>query len=234
MNNPENTAYSENIQMYLVEIRRWSGEEQPLPLPKLAGILGISVPSVNEMIKKLDEQGFVDYVPYTGVKLTGKGENLAGLLLRKHRLWEVFLVEELGFGADQAHEIACQLEHATPDDLAERLSGFLDHPRTNPTGEPIPAGVRSAQVSAVRSLADCAAGDCAVVRSTGGEGAARSYFSNLGLMPGRRIKVLAGDPERMLVEVGEKQASLTRDLAYKITVQECPEAEPADGVPVYK
>jgi len=225
MNHPENTAYSENIQMYLVEIQRRSGAGSPLPLPRLAEVLGISVPSVNEMVKKLAEHGFVDYVPYAGVRLTDRGEDLAGRLLRKHRLWEVFLVEELNFEPEQAHQIACQLEHATPDTLAERLNRYLESPRVSPMGEPIPSSGASKKPSEVKSLAECAAGDCAVFRTVQGpdRDSQGSYLEKLGLNPGMRLRVLADDPESLLIRVGKNQASLAREFAAVIIVQECAE-----------
>lgn len=235
MKSPEITAYSENIQMYLVEIRRHAGGEGPLPLPRLAEVLGISVPSVNEMVKKLAEQGFVDYVPYAGVRLTDRGEKLAGLLLRKHRLWEVFLVEELNFDPDQAHEMACQLEHATPDQLAERLNRYLENPQLSPLGEPIPAGElpgkRPREDQAHKKLSACTAGECAVIHEFQGEGSRRTYLEKLGLVPGVHLRVLADDPARLFIRSGETQTILAREFADEIIVRECRKDESSGRVP---
>ncbi|GAA4432919.1 metal-dependent transcriptional regulator [Ravibacter arvi] len=94
--------------------------------------------SVTDMLKKLAEKGFIHYKRYQGVTLTPMGENLALKVIRKHRLWEAFLVDKLGFGWDEVHEIAEELEHISSDLLVERLDAYLNYPRFDPHGDPIP------------------------------------------------------------------------------------------------
>lgn len=94
--------------------------------------------SVTDMLKKLAEQGMLKHEPYHGARLTAKGQGIALQLVRKHRLWETFLVERLGFGWDEVHEVAEQLEHVTSDKLIDRLDGYLGHPAFDPHGDPIP------------------------------------------------------------------------------------------------
>lgn len=94
--------------------------------------------SVTDMLKRLAEKKFIDYKPYKGVKLTEKGRRTAVKIVRKHRLWEVFLVEKLKFKWDEVHEIAEQLEHINSDDLIEKLDLFLGRPKFDPHGDPIP------------------------------------------------------------------------------------------------
>ena len=95
--------------------------------------------SVTDMLKKLAEKKFINYQKYKGTSLTKKGKLIALSIIRKHRLWETFLVEKLGFGWDQVHTIAEQLEHIKSDELIENLDNFLGNPKYDPHGDPIPS-----------------------------------------------------------------------------------------------
>jgi len=95
--------------------------------------------SVTDMIKKLAEKDLINYVKYQGVTLTDKGRKTALSIIRKHRLWEVFLVEKLDFNWDEVHEIAEQLEHIHSEKLIDRLDKLLDFPKFDPHGDPIPS-----------------------------------------------------------------------------------------------
>ncbi len=94
--------------------------------------------SVTEMLKRLSEKKLIHYEKYKGVKLSAKGQKIAVSIVRKHRLWEVFLLQELKFSWDQVHDIAEQLEHIRSEELIERLDAYLGHPRRDPHGDPIP------------------------------------------------------------------------------------------------
>ncbi len=94
--------------------------------------------SVTDMLKRLAEKKYIDYKPYKGVRLTDKGKKTAVKIVRKHRLWEVFLVEKLNFKWDEVHDIAEQLEHINSDELIEKLDVFLGKPKHDPHGDPIP------------------------------------------------------------------------------------------------
>ncbi len=94
--------------------------------------------SVTDMLKKLSDKKLIHYQKYKSVLLSNKGEKLALSIIRKHRLWEVFLMEKLQFKWDEVHEIAEQLEHIKSDDLIQRLDDFLGNPRFDPHGDPIP------------------------------------------------------------------------------------------------
>ncbi len=94
--------------------------------------------SVTEMVKRLSEKGLVDHRPYYGVKLTDTGRQVAITIIRRHRLWESFLVTYLNFKWDEVHELAEQLEHVRSNELTDRLDRFMDHPKFDPHGDPIP------------------------------------------------------------------------------------------------
>lgn len=94
--------------------------------------------SVSDMIKKLSEKNYVDYKKYQGVTLTENGKFVAINIIRKHRLWEVFLVEKLNFSWDEVHEVAEHLEHIKSEKLIDQLDAFLEFPKHDPHGDPIP------------------------------------------------------------------------------------------------
>ncbi|MDD2821716.1 MAG: metal-dependent transcriptional regulator [Flavobacterium sp.] len=104
----------------------------------IAEMMETKASSVTDMLKKLAEKEFVNYKKYQGVSLTNKGKLAAKMIVRKHRLWEVFLVEKLDFSWDEVHDIAEQLEHIKSEKLINKLDDFLGNPTEDPHGDPIP------------------------------------------------------------------------------------------------
>ena len=104
----------------------------------IAEFLETKSSSVTDMLQKLDKKGLVNYKKYKGANLTKKGRDISVNTIRKHRLWEVFLVEKLGFKWDQIHDIAEQMEHIQSPELTDRLDQFLECPKFDPHGDPIP------------------------------------------------------------------------------------------------
>ncbi|MBL7964396.1 MAG: metal-dependent transcriptional regulator [Flavobacteriales bacterium] len=115
--------------------------------------------SVTVMLKKLADKGLLKHQPYRGVRLTAKGRGLALMLVRKHRLWETFLVDRLGFAWDEVHEVAEQLEHISSEKLVDRLSHYLGEPAFDPHGDPIPDRDGKLPERPTLQLTDCAVGD---------------------------------------------------------------------------
>lgn len=105
----------------------------------VAKAMKTSAASVTDMVKRLSDKGLVNYARYKGVTLTDSGRSLATNLVRRHRLWESFLVDKLDFKWNQVHDIAEELEHINSDELIRRLDAFLGHPRFDPHGDPIPS-----------------------------------------------------------------------------------------------
>ena len=132
---------SENIQMYLVKLAILSEScvDSQINISSLADSLEVQVVSANQMVHKLDELGLVEYQPYKGVSLTDEGYLQAMSILRHRMLWEVFLVNNLGFNSDVAEELACRIEHVTTEEIDDRLAAFLDHPNVSPMGKLIPS-----------------------------------------------------------------------------------------------
>jgi len=132
----QNSFTEEN---YLKIIHALSGREGlEVSTNALAESTSTRAASVTDMLRKLAEKGLINYKKYQGVTLTESGEKVAINVIRKHRLWEVFLVEKLGFGWDEVHDIAEELEHIPSEILVEKLDSYLGNPRFDPHGDPIP------------------------------------------------------------------------------------------------
>jgi DtxR family Mn-dependent transcriptional regulator len=112
---------------------------QDVSTNRIAAALTTRAASVTDMLRRLAEKELLRYEKYRGVQLTPEGRRLALLTVRKHRLWEVFLVQQLGFNWDEVHEVAEELEHVQSPLLMRRLDEFLNYPTFDPHGDPIPA-----------------------------------------------------------------------------------------------
>jgi len=130
--------YSASKENYLKAIYHLQHESGMVSTNAVAAALQTRAASVTDMLKKLKLQKLVIYEKYKGFKLTAEGKKVAIRIIRKHRLWEYFLVEKLQFGWDEVHEVAEELEHISSKKLIDRLDSFLDFPQTDPHGDPIP------------------------------------------------------------------------------------------------
>lgn len=210
---------SEAEEMYLITVARAveDGEGPPVPVSTIAGVLEVSSVSANQMIKKLEATGLVEYTPYKGVTLTGIGDELANTVLRNRRLWGRFLVDRLGLTPAKADEVACEMEHVTPDMVAERLASFLGDPTTGPTGRPIPGGSGSVSPTAT-ALLDIDVGDTATVISVGT--ANGSFLRSQAITEGAELTVLGkGSDFSILLEGPAGSVHLTGDIAGEIVVE---------------
>ncbi len=124
----------------------------------LAEMTATKAASVTDMLRKLADKQLIHYKKYQGVRLTDEGERLALQVIRRHRLWEVFLVEKLGFGWEQVHEIAEELEHIRSEELVSRLDAYLGHPQFDPHGDPIPTPAGQMPETGYQKLSDMATG----------------------------------------------------------------------------
>lgn len=130
------TATEEN---YLKAIFKVSEKEKKSASTNaLANQLGTTAASVTDMLKKLADKELINYERYKGVSLTSLGSKFATKLIRRHRLWEVFLVDKLRFSWDQVHDLAEELEHINSEELEARMDAFLNYPKFDPHGDPIP------------------------------------------------------------------------------------------------
>ncbi|MFZ9701171.1 MAG: metal-dependent transcriptional regulator [Flavobacteriales bacterium] len=147
---------------YLKAIFKLSGElRRSVSTNDLAEELNSKASSVTDMLKKLHDKKWVKYQPYQGAVLSRKGHLIAANVVRKHRLWEVFLVETLNFKWDEIHDIAEQLEHIVDEKLFHRLDEFLGFPEVDPHGDPIPKADGSIKHHKNKTLYDILPGESA-------------------------------------------------------------------------
>lgn len=130
--------YSVSKENYIKSIFHLQNESGMVSTNALADALQTRPASVTDMLKKLKTQKLVNYEKYRGFRLTPEGRKVAIRIIRKHRLWEYFLVEKLRFDWSEVHEIAEELEHITSKKLIDQLDAFLEYPQTDPHGDPIP------------------------------------------------------------------------------------------------
>jgi DtxR family Mn-dependent transcriptional regulator len=156
----------------------------------LAKALSIHSATVTDMLKKMSQKKLILYEKSKGFKLTEKGRKIAVNILRKHRLWEVFLVNNLGFRWDEVHDMAEELEHIKSEDLIRRLDNFLGHPKADPHGDPIPNEKGEFMKSEAVLLSKLKAGSKArFVGITDHSTAFLSYLDKIGLALGDTIKI---------------------------------------------
>jgi DtxR family Mn-dependent transcriptional regulator len=212
---------SENEQMYLV-MTALLEEETPgerVSLTNLANALSIQPVSANQMVRKLSEGGYLDYQPYKGVSLTNDGQRIVRRILRFRRLWETFLVKQLGFSLEQADQLACRMEHITTEGLAARLGKFLDDPTVSPSGKPIPAQAAIEPVAVVICLSELSFDHPAVIAEAGASDQGKSFLTAQGLVPGAQVRVLGrGSHGDVLVGVNDQEVHLTEGLLAGILV----------------
>jgi DtxR family Mn-dependent transcriptional regulator len=147
--------------------------------------------SVSDMIRRLSEKQLVDYQKYKGVKLNAEGEKLALSIIRKHRLWEVFLVEKLYFGWDEVHDIAEELEHIRSERLVEKLDAFLGNPKFDPHGDPIPDQSGNMPVVDTLKLTELEINKTGIMVGVGEHSTAfLQHLDKNGLVLGCEIKIL--------------------------------------------
>ena len=213
---------SENEQMYLVTIAKIQERvgEKLVPISDLAETLSFLPVSVNQMIRKLADDGLLVYQPYKGVEFTAVGSEIVLRILRYRRLWEVFLVKHLNIELDEADALACRMEHITNDRVADSLSEFLGSPRVCFHGHPIPSLGDIGKPTPRIPLNNLGTGEVARVSGIEADPAAVSFLRNEDFIPGSHVKVLGiGDGGAMLLEVNDHQVNLSTGIAGKVVVE---------------
>ena len=182
-------------------------EDKAVSTNAVAASMQTSAASVTDMLKRLSEKNLIDYEKYKGVQLTEEGNRMATALIRKHRLWEVFLVDKLGFAWDEVHELAEQLEHVQGDDLVGRLDAFLGKPKYDPHGDPIPDAQGRWTFRNQALLADMLPGTKGVVTGVQDHSTAfLQYLGQLGLTLGARVELLERIPYDQSVRIRTGEA----------------------------
>jgi DtxR family Mn-dependent transcriptional regulator len=219
MPNHNYETISESEQMYLITIARLieDGQLEPIPLSDIAKEMSVLPVSVNQMVRKLEGEGFLHYLPYKGVELTDLGKKVAFRTLRNRRLWEVFLVDHLNVSLKEADTMACTMEHITPDEIAQRLANFLGDPTTGPGGQSIP-NLESNQLILNRvPLTELEVGMTAQVADVNAPPAVIRFLNEEGIRSGSMVTLRAiGTQDSRLVEVETGFVELSEEIANSI------------------
>ncbi len=227
---------SESVEEYLRAIYKFNEKGQAARTTQLAEKLSISAPSVSEMIKKLAEEGLVEYEPYKGVILTGKGMALAQRVVRKHRLLECFLQNVLGIEREKVHDEACKLEHNLSDEVSAALCKVLDKPITcSDDGKTIPpcllnvfnceecADKRKTEQSSelITQLSNLKPEEEGVVAFIKSGHKACQRLLDMGLTCGTRVRVVNAAPLHgpMEIEIRGTNLALGKGLAGQVFVK---------------
>lgn len=188
----------------------------------IARKLDTKASSVTDMIKKLAEKDVLVYKKYQGVSLTDLGRKTAANVIRKHRLWEVFLVEKLNFSWDEVHDVAEQLEHIKSPKLIKELDAFLGFPKTDPHGDPIPDGegnFHNIEKRLLSTLRENESGICVGVNDSSSE--FLKYLNKHHISLGQQIKVVSVEPfdGSLTISVEGKEISISNKISNNIYIQ---------------
>src|SRR5712672_2438066 len=205
---------SSTVENYLKAIYQGQsalGRDQRLvPMGQVAAALAVTPGTATTMIKALAESGLAEYEPYSGVRLTRAGQQLAGLVLRRHRLVELFLVQVMGMSWADVHDDAEQLEHAVSERLIDRIDEMLGRPTHDPHGDPIPNQDGAITTRHLDSLVTCPLGTpLKVTRITDQDPAFLRFIESNGLKPGEPIEVASRDDAADAVALRQKDRPIT-------------------------
>lgn len=215
----KNTLTEEN---YLKAIFHLANEKNEILLNELSKFLDVKMPTANNMMKKFADKGWVKIESYRPIRITAAGRKEAALVVRKHRLTEMFLVEKMHFGWEDVHEIAEQLEHVHSHIFFEKMDELLDYPRYDPHGEPIPDKDGVILPNDFRKLSSCAPGEQAIFKAvTFSEEDFLNYLNNRKLSLETKLDVIAVEQfdGSMVIRANGKTHSVGFSAAERILVQ---------------
>jgi DtxR family Mn-dependent transcriptional regulator len=208
---------------YLKALLNLTGESGEVSVSALATKLDIKMPTVTSMMKKLAKRKLVHYTPYKPLRLTEKGIREALLIIRKHRLIELFLVERMDFRWDEVHDIAEQIEHVQAPHLFARMDTMLGFPKLDPHGEAIPDSKGKLEQASYHRLSSCKAGDAVTLRSVADASSEfLKFLSKRGLRLGLNMTVRSVEPidGSVLISYGKRHhETLSHTICDRILVE---------------
>ena len=180
---------------YLKSLFNLANEHGEVSISDLAQNLLVSMPTANSMVKNLQKQGWVDYEKYKPVVLTKEGRKTAALVIRKHRLTEMFLVKKMGFGWEEVHEVAEQIEHIHAPKFFERMDEMLGFPTIDPHGSPIPDKLGRVQALTHVALSSCQPGQVVQLTAlTNSSADFLEFLNNRQLALGKELEIVSKEP----------------------------------------
>lgn len=207
---------------YLKAIFHLVNEENTVTINEISKFLDVKMPSVNNMMKKFADKNWVHYESYKPLKITDSGKKQAALVVRKHRLTEMFLVEKMHFGWENVHEIAEQLEHIHSETFFDKMDEILNYPKYDPHGEPIPDKDGNIIAQDLKKLSECEVNQKVIfsaVTITDDDFLTFLNIKNLEL--GKEIEVLEIEKfdKSMTVNIDAKPTVLSKIVCEKILVK---------------
>lgn len=215
--------FSHTEENYLKALLNLGNQKGEVNVNDLSRKLGIKMPTVTSMMKKLSDKKLVHYESYKPLKLTDKGKKEAALIIRKHRLTEMFLVEKMGFGWEDVHEIAEQIEHIDSPLLFSKMDEMLGFPKLDPHGSPIPDKHGKMVMKDFHKLSDCKPGETVVfsaVINTSSD--FLKFLNSRKLRLGLKLKIKSVEPfdGSMTVSYGRNTSEiLSHTVADRILVE---------------
>jgi DtxR family Mn-dependent transcriptional regulator len=216
------STFTQSQEDYLKALYHLHGDTRPVPTRELAQRLGISSPSVSEMVGRLVSQGLVEHDRYRGQQLTKEGRKVALELVRHHRLLEMFLVQVLGYSWDEVHEEAERLEHVISERMEQRIFELLGRPQLDPHGHAIPTLTGRVRPVSNRPLTECEVGEKVVVQGVSDEDPRKlRELDRRGLVPGTPVEVVgASEYEGPIdVRIRGRRVSVPLGLARALFVE---------------
>ncbi len=200
------------------------GGKKSVSTNDVAGAMKTKPASVSDMLRKLGEKEVIEYRKYYGVHITDEGKKQALQTIRKHRLWEVFLVDKLNFAWDEVHEVAEELEHIQSPLLIQRLDTFLNYPKFDPHGDPIPDEFGDVKAKPRLVLNEMEIGQMGQIVAVKDSSAAfLKYLDKVGAYIGARIKILDKTDFDGSIEIlvdQKKNLFMSKDVAANILIQQ--------------
>ena len=210
---------------YLKALFKLADEEGHINISELSEAMGVSMPTANSMVKKLDVQGWLKYEKYKPLTITQNGKKRASLIIRKHRLTEMFLVEKMGFSWENVHEIAEQVEHVQSEVFFDRMDELLGYPKIDPHGSPIPDKEGKTENQELIRLSKCVAGQTVTLRALCKSDVGLLNFLNAkSLTLGTDIKLVSKEPYDGSINVeydNDHKETLSHVISENLLVEYC-------------
>ncbi len=213
-----NTLAEEN---YLKSIFHLSLSANNVSTNQLAALLNTKASSVTDMLKKLAEKELINYTPYQGVSLTIAGNKIAMNIIRKHRLWEFFLVKKLNFKWDEVHEMAEEMEHISSNELIDRLDKFMGFPGYDPHGDPIPDCNGLLKIHDLKPVSATRVNESGIIWGVRDHSSSfLQYLDKQGLVIGKKIMIYEINEfdQSMVLQLDDKKVQISHEVANNLLI----------------
>ena len=213
-----NTFTEEN---YLKAIYHLSLQSESVSTNQIAASLNTKAASVTDMLKKLADKKLINYARYQGVTLTVEGERVALSIIRRHRLWEYFLVEKLSFKWDEVHDVAEELEHISSKELIDRLDDFMGNPKYDPHGDPIPDGNGLFKTHELKPVSSLILNDSGIISGVRDHSSSfLQYLEKMQLTIGKKIKVseINDYDHSVILNLENTKVHISRDVSNNLLI----------------